>query len=54
MGHVMSGGGAKVTAGTKGAPAARRLDWVRPAKDVLSVAGEFSGLYISILWHASL
>ncbi|EIE26688.1 heavy metal P-type ATPase [Coccomyxa subellipsoidea C-169] len=40
IGQQQVGGGAKVTAGTKGAPAARRLDWVRPAKDVLSVAGK--------------
>ena len=41
MSLVLAGGGAKVTASAKGAATsqARRLDWVRPAKDVLSIAG---------------
>ncbi|KAK9916964.1 hypothetical protein WJX75_009286 [Coccomyxa subellipsoidea] len=41
-GQQRVGGGAKVSASAKGAATsqARRLDWVRPAKDVLSIAGK--------------
>lgn len=53
---VISGGAGKASTSAKASQAVqgRRLDWVRPAKDVVSVAGELHHPLLHAICHVRL